>query len=324
MVRTVDLLSEVLRDLRLASTVFCTLELNEPWALLKDPLEAAPFHIVLEGRCTLERRDAEPVELGAGDLLILPHGDGHVLASGLGIARTPFRQVLKQSGVAEVWTPQAQIQRPLEIRFGTAGGAVTRVVSGVFAFRDQRRNPIIEGFPRVIHLRGEHGRGQAWLERSLRLLLDEAFSDEPGSSTVAERVADIMFVQAVRAFLSSNPSSAGGWLRGLSDPRVAKALARVHSAPEVSLTLEGLAREVGMSRTVFAQRFRTLVGESVMAYVARRRMHVARGLLGSTDLSLAEIAVRVGYDSDVALSKAFKRWSGEAPGRYRRRARAVR
>jgi transcriptional regulator GlxA family with amidase domain len=173
----------------------------------------------------------------------------------------------------------------------------------------------------VIHLPGEHGRGQAWLESSLRLLLDEAFSDAPGSSTVAERVADILFVQAVRAFLASNAVSDGGWLRGLTDPQVAKALARVHSTPEVALTLHGLAREVGMSRTVFAQRFRTLVGESVMAYVARRRMHVAAGLLGSTDLPLAEIAARVGYDSDVAFSKAFKRWSGEAAGRYRHRAR---
>jgi AraC-like DNA-binding protein len=320
----VDLLSEVLQDLRLSSTVFCTLELHEPWAFLKAPLEAAPFHIIIEGRCTLEREGAEPVELGAGDLVILPHGDEHALASGLGIERTPFGQLLKHGGVTHSWTPQLQIGRPPEIRFGTPGGAVTRMVAGVFAFRDQRRNSVLEGFQSVIHLRGEHGRGQAWLERSLRLLLDEAFSDEPGSSTVAERVADIMFVQAVRAFLSSNPSSAGGWLRGLTDPRVAKALARVHSAPAVPLTLEGLAREVGMSRTVFAQRFRTLVGESVMAYVARRRMHVAAGLLGSTDLSLAEVAARVGYDSDVALSKAFKRWSGEAPGRYRRRGRAAR
>lgn len=316
-----DLLSEVLRDLRLASTVFCTLELREPWALLKDPLEAAPFHIILEGRCTLERGDAEPTELAAGDLVILTHGDEHVLASGPRIERMSFRQLLKQNGVARAWTPQARITRSLEIRFGTSGGAVTRVVSGVFAFQDQRRNPILEGLPHVIHLRGEHGRAQPWLERSLRLLLDEAFSDEPGSITVAERAADIMFVQAVRAFLSSNPTSAGGWLRGLTDPQIAKTLARVHGAPEISLTLDGLAREVGMSRTVFAQRFRALVGESVMAYVARRRMHVAAGLLGSTDLSLSDIAARVGYDSDVAFSKAFKRWSGDAPGRYRQRAR---
>ena len=113
-----------------------------------------------------------------------------------------------------------------------------------------------------------------------------------------------------------DPASGGGWLRGLTDPQVAKALARVHAAPDAALTVGGLAREVGMSRTVFAQRFRGLVGESVMAYVARRRMHVAAGLLGTTDLSLTEIAARVGYSS-VAFSKAFKRWSGQAPGRYR-------
>jgi AraC-like DNA-binding protein len=319
----VDILSEVLRDLRLESAVFCVLELHEPWALAKDPLEAAPFHIVVEGQCVLERAGAEPIELGAGDLVILPQGAEHVLASATGMERTPFKQVLHQNGTSETWTPGTPVGRPLEIRFGNPAGVIARVISGVFAFRDLRRNPILEGLPGVIHLPGEHGRGPAWLESSLRLLLDEAFSEAPGSSTVAQRVADIMFVQAIRAFLSSNPTASGGWLRGLTDPQVSKALALVHSAPEVALTLEGLAREVGMSRTVFAQRFRLLVGESVMAYVARRRMHVAAGLLGSADLSLAEVAARVGYDSDVAFSKAFKRWSGEAPGRYRSRARGI-
>jgi AraC-like DNA-binding protein len=313
----VDILSEVLRDLRLESAVFCVLELREPWALAKDPLEAAPFHIVVEGQCVLERAGAEPIELRAGDLVILPHGGEHVLASAPGIERTPFKQVLRQNGRSETWTRETPIGQPLEIQFGDPAGVVARVVSGVFAFRDVRRNPILEGLPGVIHLPGAQGRGPAWLESSLRLLLDEAFSAAPGSTTVAQRVADILFVQAVRAFLSSTPASTGGWLRGLTDPQVAKALARVHSAPEVALTLPGLAKDVGLSRTVFAQRFRMLVGESVMAYVARRRMHVAAGLLGSTDLSLAEIAARVGYDSDVAFSKAFKRWSGEAPGRYR-------
>jgi AraC-like DNA-binding protein len=321
----VDILSDVLHDLRLESAVFCVLELRAPWALAKDPLEAAPFHIVVEGRCLLDRADAPPLELAAGDLVILPRGEGHVLASGPGVERTSFKEVLLRNGRSNTWAPgrqPPQTRRPLEIRFGDPAGAVARLVSGVFAFRDLRRNPIIEGLPGVIHLRGEQGRGPAWLESSLRLLLDEAFSEAPGWSTVAQRVADIIFVQAVRAFLSSQPTSVGGWLRGLTDPQVSKALARVHSAPEVALTLEGLAREVGMSRTVFAQRFRMLVGESVMAYVARRRMHVAAGLLGSADLSLAEVAARVGYDSDVAFSKAFKRWSGEAPGRYRSRARA--
>ncbi len=316
-----DLLSDVLRDLRLESTVFCLIQLNAPWGLRKDRLEAAPFHVVTEGRCWLQLTGETAVELTTGDLVVLPHGDEHTLASSGSASIVPFKGVLQRHGIAEAWTPGRSVGRPIEIRHGTSTGELTRVVSGVFGFRDPRRNPVLDALPRLIRVPGERGQGRPWLEGAMRLLLDEAFSQAPGAMTVVERAAGIVFVQAVRAHIASAEPLSGGWLRGLLDPQVGRALGLVHARPEVPWSIGSLAREVGLSRTVFAERFRRLVGKTVMAYVTNRRMHVAAGLLCTENEGITQIARRVGYDSDVAFSKAFRAWADEPPGRYRRRMR---
>jgi AraC-like DNA-binding protein len=319
----VDLLSDVLRDLRLESTVFCVLELHAPWGLEKDGLDGAPFHVVVEGRCVILLDGQRPVELAAGDLVVLPHGDAHTLSSTASASTVPFKTLLRRHGVVEPWTPGRRVGRPMEIRYGPRKGEVARVVSGVFAFRDRRRNPVLEALPRFIRVPGEHGRGRPWLESALRQLIDEAFSRAPGSATVAERVADILFVQAVRAHIATLAPASGGWLRGLLDPQIGHALSLVHAHPFVPWTVGSLARDVGLSRTVFAERFRRLVGETVMAYVTGRRMHLAAGMLCAESDGLAQIAQRIGYESEVTFSKAFRAWAGEPPGRYRRRMRGV-
>ncbi|EPX63960.1 Transcriptional regulator, AraC family [Cystobacter fuscus DSM 2262] len=322
-VRAVDLLSDILRDLRLESTVLSVFELHAPWGLRKQRLEGgAPFHVVIEGRCVLRMEHKKPTELAAGDLVVLPHGDAHTLSSSASAPVTPFKSVLLQNGVVETWAPGKRAGRPAAIRFGSAKGEVVRVISGVFAFQDRRRNPVLEVLPPLIRVAGEHGRGPSWLENAIRLLIDEAFSEAPGALTIAERVADILFVQAVRAYIASErdaPSS--GWLRGLLDPSIGRALSLVHARAAEPWTVERLARAVGLSRTVFAQRFRRLVGETVMAYVTHRRMHLAAGLLCTSNDGLAQIAEQVGYETEVTFSKAFRVWAGEPPGRYRRRMR---
>ena len=167
------------------------------------------------------------------------------------------------------------------------------------------------------------GRGPTWLESSLSLLIDESVSGRPGFQTIAERVADIVFVQAVRDHIASLPTNGSGWLRGLTDPQIARALSLVHGRPGEAWTVASLARAVALSRTGFAHRFRALVGSSVMEYVTARRMHVAAGMLARSREALPEIASEVGYESEVSFSKAFRRWAGLPPGQYRRRMKEL-
>jgi AraC-like DNA-binding protein len=316
-----DPLSDVLRDLRLESTVFCVFELHAPWGLQKTAHEGAPFHIVTEGRCWLQLEGESPIEVTTGDLVVIPHGEAHKVLSSPDAPSEPIETVLARHGVRRTWTPDMGPRRPLEIRLGSTDGVCARLVTGVFAFRDRRRNPVLETLPRLIHVPGEQGRARPWLEAALGLLVDEAFSQAPGAHTVIERAADILFVQAVRAHIQSSKEGGGGWLRGLMDPKIGLALSLIHAQPATAWTIELLAREVGLSRTVFANRFRDLVGDTVMAYVTGRRMHVAAGLLNRGGDSLAQIAQVVGYESDISFSKAFRSWAGEPPGSYRRRMR---
>lgn len=313
-----DLLSDVLRDLRLESAVLSMGEHRAPWGFDKGTVGGAPFHIIVEGRCLLEAEDDVLTELAPGDLVVLPHGDRHALMSDRRAPRTPFKQVLEANGVDGTWRPGMRTEQLHQIRFG-GRGAVTRVITGVFSFRDRRRNPLLEALPTVIHVRGQLGRGPAWLEGSLSLLIEELTSGRPGFQTIAERVADIVFVQAVRDYIASTPTNGSGWLRGLKDPPIAHALSLVHARPGEAWTVASLAKAVALSRTVFANRFRTLVGSTVMEYVAARRMHVAAGMLTSSSDALAEIANEVGYESEISFSKAFRRWGGMPPGQYRRR-----
>lgn len=313
-----DLLSDVLRDLRLASAILSVAELRAPWGIEKSAIAGAPFYIILEGRCLLEADDHPSIELAQGDLIVWPHGDRHALVSSRGARRASSRQVLEANGVEKTWHPGMRVVQLRQIRFG-GHGALTRIVMGVFSFQDRRRNPLLEGLPSVIHVRGHMGRGPAWLEGSLGLLIEELTACRPGFQTIAERVADTIFVQAVRDYVANAPTNGSGWLRGLTDPQVAHALSLIHGRPGEAWTVASLAAAVALSRTVFSNRFRELVGSTVMEYVASRRMHVAAGMLASSSEALAGIANEVGYESEISFSKAFRRWGGMPPGQYRRR-----
>lgn len=196
------------------------------------------------------------------------------------------------------------------------------MVTGLFVFRDRRSNPLIESLPAVIHVRGQMGHPPDWLQSSLGLLIDEALSGRPGCQALTERVADIVFVQAVRDYMAAAPADASGWLRALSDPQVARAISLVHGRPGEPWTVASLARAVALSRTVFARRFSNLLGSSVMEYVTARRMHAAAGLLAESPQAMSAIANEVGYESEISFNKAFKRWAGVPPGQYRRRMKA--
>jgi AraC-like DNA-binding protein len=198
------------------------------------------------------------------------------------------------------------------------GGILTSVVHGCFEFEGRETNPLLGALPPLIHIKGEEGRSVPWLETTLQYLASEAMSNLPGSETVVSHLMEILFIQTVRAHISaSGISGKTGLIKAVLDPQIGRALAFIHNEPKESWTVELLASRAGMSRAGFAARFRDLVGEPPLQYLTRWRMHKAAQMLRSGDKSLAEIAGYVGYEANAAFSKAFKRWTGSAPGAYR-------
>src|SRR5207253_4752553 len=205
------------------------------------------------------------------------------------------------------------------VRHG-GGGAETALICGSFRFEGSRTHPLLSVLPPLIHIQGDGGassRTTEWLSTTLRFLAAEARHPRPGAETLISRLTDVVFVQALRAWIESQPEGVGGWLGALRDRQIAAALGQIHRQPERDWSVARLASTVGMSRSSFAARFTALVGEAPLAYLTRWRMHLAGELLRGRDLSVSEIAGRVGYESEAAFSKAFKREAGISPGAYR-------
>ena len=317
-----DLLSVILRDVRLESVVLSFADFHAPWGFAKDPVGGAPFHIVTEGRAFLEIDRFDAVELIAGDLLIVPKGIAHALVSEPGGPRVPFYDLLRASEAEPDRSPSNPVRRLGRWRAG-GDGPRARVVNGVFRFPGSRPNHLIRALPEVMVVRGRLRQGPAWLDGIIGQIVEEAAREEPGFQAIIERFADIIFVQAVRASIAADPAIGPNWLRGLRDGHIARALALIHADPSRRWTVAALAREAGLSRSVFSNRFRTTVGSTVMDYVGETRMDLAEALLAGSQKPLTEIALDVGYDSEISFSRAFRRWADTPPGQYRRNARAA-
>ena len=316
-----DLLSAILRDLRLESVVFSFADLHVPWGFAKDKVGGAPFHVVIEGRAFLEMDGSDPVELAAGDLMVVPTGTAHALVCEPGAQSVPFGDFLRANEAESDWT-SSRVRRLG--RWRTNGhGPRTRMVNGIFRFPGPRPNHLIRVLPEVMIVRGRLRQGPAWLDGIVGEIVEEAAREEPGFQAIIERFADIMFVQAVRASVADNPAIGPSWLKGLKDPHIARALTLVHADPSRRWTVGALAKEAGLSRSVFANRFRATVGSTVMEYVAERRMDLAEALLSGSRKPLVEIALDVGYDSEISFSRAFRRWADTSPGQYRRKAQTA-
>jgi AraC-like DNA-binding protein len=306
-----DVLSEVLAEVRLESTLYARFAVTAPWAVAYPEGETAGFHVVTQGGCVLEMA-GERIELDAGDFVVLPHGTAHTLRSrGIDAPVTPVESFV---GAAEGFG---------EVEHG-GGGEAAGYLCGAFHFADSRRNPVLAALPPLIHVRGENGRVLPWLELSLQMVACEASSRRAGGATVLARLADILFVQAVRAHLASLPEHSAGWLGALRDPQIGRALSLIHREPERPWTVGSLAAAVFMSRSSFAERFTRRVGQPPLAYLAAWRMYRAGRLLRSGNVRMAEVAQRLGYGSEAAFSTAFKRWAGVSPGAYRRAPRGER
>lgn len=303
-----DVLSEVLGELRLESTLYARFELTAPWAVEYPCGETAAFHLVTDGECLLEiEGEREAVALAAGDFVVLPHGTAHTLRSAGRHPGVPVAALVAGARPASM----------AAVAHG-GGGEGARYLCGAFRFAQPRANPILSVLPPLIHVRNADGCALPWLEMHLAALACESSSGRAGGALVMARLSDILFVQAVRAHLAALPDEAPGWLGALRDPQIGQALGLIHRSPEKAWTVGSLAAAVFMSRSSFAERFTRRVGHPPLAYLARWRMYRAAHMLRSGSARMGEVAERLGYHSEAAFSTAFKRWSGVAPGAYRR------
>ncbi|MGB2819140.1 MAG: AraC family transcriptional regulator [Burkholderiaceae bacterium] len=302
-----DLLTDVMEQVRLEAPVFFTGDLAAPYGIHVVRAGRAPFYAVRSGQCSIKVGERAERKVHAGDFVLLPGGAAHVVRSGPGAKIVPFDE----------WLATHPMDHRGFVRHRGAG-PVTRVTGGFFSTQSVKVNPLFSALPPLIHLRGDDPHVQQWLQPTLAFIDAEIASDAQGSRTVLRRMADVLFIQAVRAHVAGRDKRTRSWLRGLTDKRIARALAAIHEHYAEPWTLEALAREAAMSRTAFAVTFKALVGESPMSYLERWRVLRAANALRTEGLSLARAAEAVGYRSDIVFAKAFKRVTGETPGRYRR------
>jgi AraC-like DNA-binding protein len=314
-----DPLSDVLRAVRLTGAVFFDLEASAPWASATPPGSAIvtnvlpgaqnliSYHVITDGACWVSRVDGPPaVRLAAGDVVVFPHGDAHVLSSDPGARATP--------DFAFYASPPRR--RPLPVRLGGVGPQSTRIVCGFLGCDTRPFNPLVAGLPRMLHVPSGAGPDGGWLGQIARAALAESRDARPGGDSVLARLSELMFVEALRRHLDALPDERTGWLAGLRDEFVGRALALLHERLDHSWTIEELAREVALSRSALAERFMRLVGEPPIQYLARWRMQVAAGLLAD-GAKVASAARAVGYDSEAAFSRAFKKMVGTPPASWR-------
>ncbi len=291
-----DLLSSILNAYQLRAGIYGHPQLCGIWQMGTSGHRRAAFHLIGAGRCWLHLRGgAAPEPLQGGDLVVLPHDVWHML-----------------TGTPELHGEETLMPVATE-------GSFTTMVCGYFEFEAGDKNPILDALPEVILVRREDAGRH--LELIGQLLLDEAQSNSIGTRTVLDKLADALFVMVVRQHISSMPDQRG-LLAALADPRLRKALAGIHREPGAGWTLETLAQQAGMSRTSFTQRFAELVGSTPIEYLTRWRMTQAELLLRNPQTSVAAVAERVGYETEAAFRKAFKRVHGVGPGSIRRWFRA--
>lgn len=307
-----DVLSEALRSIQLRSQIYGRLELKAPWGMRIEAPPVTSFYALSRGGCLLETRDRR-LTLAAGDVVLLRAGLSHTVRD------RPGSRVVS---TAEVYAQRGGRCGGI-VHYG-GEGAPTTIVSGGLHFIDTRLSPLIASLPDVIHVQGDGGVTSRWLESTLQFVAAEMDAEWPGYELVASRLADVLFVQALRAHVASVTDHQVGWLRALSDPALGAALQRMHERPIERWTVAALARTAGMSRSAFAARFKAVLGVSPLAYLTGWRMQRAAEMLVSGTASTAEVASAVGYVTHGAFAKAFRRCTGETPGVYRHRHKAQR
>jgi AraC-like DNA-binding protein len=307
---TPDPLGEALHVLRMSGSFYCRSELTAPWGLdLPPEPQSMWFHVVNAGQCWLDVDGAEPRQLHPGDFALVPHGQGHQLVSEPGTPK-PRVDALDYDYASD---------RYAILRHG-GGGVPTSLVCGTVRFGHPAAHSLVALLPRLIVIDGAGSLTPEanWMQSTLRLIAAEGRELRPGGEAVITRLSDILVIQAIRAWIASDPAGQTGWLGALQDPRIGRAISLVHRDPAKPWSVASLAKESAMSRSAFAARFTEVVGEPVMHYVTRWRMQVAVDWLQHDDTAVADLAARLGYESEAAFSRAFRRTVGISPGAARR------
>jgi AraC-like DNA-binding protein len=315
-----DALSEALNSVRMTGAIFVDAICTAPWGFAVPAMERiahvlAPgtecvvgYHLVTEGRAAFGLEGTVDVPVIAGDIVIIPHGDPHTVING-----TPRELIDSGAGLGRWVTGDVS-----PVRCG-GGGEVTRFVCGYFGCERHAARLFLAGLPSIVKINVRSDAAGQWLESSIRHLLGEATSGRPGRAALLSKMAEALFIETLRRYMEQLPPEAGGWLAGARDPVVGAALALLHRQPGHPWTLAELAAKVGASRSLVVERFAQFLGEPPLTYLARWRLQLAARLLQTTQKTILQVAIDVGYESEAAFSRAFKREFGLPPARYRRK-----
>lgn len=319
-----DALSQALNAMRMTGAIFYHAECSAPWGFAVPALQRVahllapgterlvPYHLVTEGSALLEF-DGAPIRLEHGDVVIIPHGDAHRVSNGSPAALIDSAASLGKYLAGELRT----------MKIG-GGGPKTRFVCGYFGCERHADKLFLAGLPQLIKVSMRGDSTGEWLESSIRYLVDEADHPRPGQNILLSKMAEALFVQTLRRYMESLPPEQTGWLAAARDPIVGAALASMHSEPAHAWTLEELASRVGTSKSVLAKRFDRFLAESPLAYLTRWRLQLAARMLQTSRKPIGQIAADVGYTSQAAFNRAFKREFDSQPAHYRRQATSTR
>jgi AraC-like DNA-binding protein len=317
-----DALSDALRVMGLTGGVFLEARFTAPWCILgqvgpqhcrpylHSPAHVICFHFVAEGRCLAQVENDSPCELVAGEVVLFPRNDLHRMGSELSLQAIHASQLVQP----------AEGPGLRKIEHG-GGGAGTRLVCG-FLGGDALLNPLFAALPAMLKMKLAHVSGGDWIARSFAYAASDLANGGPGAATVMSKISELLFVETIRYFLAQQPPERTGWLAGLRDPAVGRALSLLHSHPDRNWTTEELADEAHLSRSAFAERFTALLGQPPMRYLTTWRMQLAAHSLRQGRRSIAQIAYDCGYESEATFSRAFKREFGRSPSVWRRNALA--
>lgn len=319
-----DALSDVLRTVRLTGAAFFDVVAKAPWVAESPPrsmilpkiLPGAghliAYHVLTEGSCFANIIGEDPITIKAGEVIVFTKGDPHVLSSSPGMRAGP--------SVPDTLAAMSQSQLPFLINYGSEGPVSAKFVCGYLACDAQPFNPLLGHLPPVIKSADPQGSEPGWLGQFIRVAILESARRRAGGESILAKLSELMFIEVVRRHLEALPPEQAGWLAGLRDPFIGKALSLMHARPARNWTIEELAKEVGVSRSVLAERFAGLVGLPPMHYLAKWRMQIASTLL-SGGAPIAAVAAEAGYGSEAAFSRAFKNMAGMPPSAWRRRLR---